>query len=155
MNGPNDKERTLAAFHEAGHAVARLWRGDPSPPLVEIGGDGAGETHGTGATIRLDPFGVAVVALAGPLAEQRGGGYNEPLASPDCDYAPWQHDLTMVRWVVAEHKVNFEHAVREAGWALDECWPVVAVVADRLIADGLVTGDWVQARAASLAHLSG
>ena len=66
--------RQLAAVHEAGHVVARVVRGLPLPPLVEIREDGTGETHGTGEQVRFDPFGSAVVALAGYVAEHRASG---------------------------------------------------------------------------------
>jgi ATP-dependent Zn protease len=69
------KRQKQVAYHEAAHAVARVYVGAPCAP-VEINGN-AGMTHGTGEQWRSSSAGQyaawdhALVTLAGPFAEGR------------------------------------------------------------------------------------
>lgn len=68
----HERKRALvkahAAYHEAGHAVARIYVGSAATD-VEIYSDGTGISHGTGESA-LSPV-YLVVYLAGPFAEAR------------------------------------------------------------------------------------
>jgi len=60
--------RRFAAFHESGHAVMRIVRLGAAT-AIDIGADGSGYSHGTGASICITDK--IEIALAGPLAESR------------------------------------------------------------------------------------
>ncbi len=132
--------RQLAAVHEAGHVVARVVRGLPLPPLVEIREDGTGETHGTGEQVRFDPFGSAVVALAGYVAEHRASGCRyewTPIAAALSDPGS---DADLVRCLVRDHRITVEHAQAQAESIVDDYWPQVAAIAEALVTapDGIL-----------------
>ncbi len=61
-------QRRFAAFHESGHAVMRIVRLGAAT-AIDIGADGSGYAHGTGASICITDK--IEIALAGPLAESR------------------------------------------------------------------------------------
>ena len=61
-------QRRFAAFHESGHAVMRIVRLGAAT-AIDIGADGSGYSHGTGASICITDK--IEIALAGPLAESR------------------------------------------------------------------------------------
>lgn len=70
---PRNPQRRYAAYHEAGHAVARACIGRPSLP-VEIHDNGTGLTHGNAETLEVTQYEVwdeLVFALAGDFAEAR------------------------------------------------------------------------------------
>jgi hypothetical protein len=145
-----DQQRTLAAYHEAGHAIARLWRGLPPAPLVEIWNDGSGLTHGTGHLLpRWDAFGIAVVTLAGDVAEHLSEG--RPYAWDDeglvaGDLPEDSGDFAQVLQLVEDYAVIPEHAADQAVLALTLYWPVVEQTARRLLDHGFVPGGWIAAR---------
>jgi hypothetical protein len=61
-------QRRFAAFHESGHAVMRIVRLGAAT-AIDIGADGSGYSHGTGASIFITDK--IEIVLAGPLAESR------------------------------------------------------------------------------------
>lgn len=153
-----ERQRELAAYHEAGHAVARLWRGYPPSPLVEIADDGTGITHGTGQRYqRWDAYGVAVVTLAGYVAEwmcvgQRYTWDDEGITPEELidlsdllgeDFARGDRATTIN--LVHDHHVIPKHAVDEAESCLTIYWTVVEKIASTLITSGSVQGDLIVA----------
>ena len=68
VKGDAESPRRWAAFHEAGHAVMRIVR-HGAATAIDVSDDGSGNSHGTGASIRVTDK--IEIALAGPLAEAR------------------------------------------------------------------------------------
>ena len=140
-------QRTLAAFHEAGHVVARAWRGLPPAP-VEIDDDGGGMAHGFGERVRFDAYGLVVVALAGPMSEHRYAG--RPF-DPET-YVEWDGwadddgddgDGALIGRMVREHGASVEHAQREVEMIFAEHWDAVSDVAHALVERGHLSADEV------------
>lgn len=74
MTDVDTEQRRLAAFHEAGHAIAAVSRGGSSLRSVNLG-----TTHGEGLTLfRAKGFDAGFIAYAGPWAEARTQWGDEP-----------------------------------------------------------------------------
>ncbi|MGY1697374.1 hypothetical protein ACI780_20945 [Geodermatophilus sp. SYSU D00814] len=149
-------DRELAAWHEAGHAVAAVMRGDSR--LITVG---LGDRHGEGTTWRRGaawdgPF----VAYAGPWAEARRTWGDRDLEDEDDDGLTFDDYLLGVLLEQRDDAAVLDAASLEARatglapernrqtemvWRmeLERVWPTIAAVSKALLAGATVTHEHV------------
>ena len=164
--------RTLAAYHEAGHAVAALMRGGSSLLSVTLS-----DTHGAGITWhRSHVWDQAFIAYAGPWAESRYQWGDRPQDDLDddgftfddvlggCLLSGGADDANVIDQGLSVDSIAAEMGVqadapgiadqlqqiataRESVWQIElqQAWPAIYGVAARLIAGATVTSDEVDA----------
>jgi hypothetical protein len=103
-----DRALECVAYHEAAHAVARIYCGFGATD-TEINSDGSGTSHGTGGCA-LDPT-YLVVLLAGPCAEARVAGQSRMAVlfsggGKDDWAALRQHPLYSAKALIAQKETN-------------------------------------------------
>lgn len=167
-----DPVRILTAFHEAGHTVAALMRGDSSLLSVSLS-----DTPGEGITWhRSQVWDQAFIAYAGPWAEARHEWGDRPLDDLDddgctfdevlagCMLAGGAGDAPIIdqglspEGIAAELGADVDAegmaeqlreiaAARESVWQmeLERAWLAVCAVAPRLVAGETVTNAEVAA----------
>jgi hypothetical protein len=121
------------AYHESGHAVARLVHGAPFLS-VEIGEDGEGAVD-VGRHREYDRLRAAVRCLAGPLAEARFTG--QRLA--EVFEEGGRLDLAMARDALGGTGVDMEDAIEATVALMHEHWPAVRRLADVLAERGALS----------------
>lgn len=141
-------QRSIAATHEAGHAVAACMRGGSLLRSVHLG-----QTHGTGLTIlRGKVWDQPFFTWAGCWAEARLAWGAKPVELPylrydNADGVDWDDTLTGVFLSQPDdaEMVGVVDPRTEAVWCLEmeRAWPTVQTVADRLLAEGKITSRFV------------
>ncbi|WP_342129938.1 hypothetical protein [Hydrogenophaga sp. OTU3427] len=148
-----------AAFHEAGHAVARLHVGAPSTP-VEIDVSGAGLSHGTGESWKCRSDGqyaqwdLLTVLLAGPVAEARVRRRSLTAIL----FTSGQGDFLQINDVLAgliengfaSEKSGWERVESEVREIVRSEWAAIEAVALALLEKGVLTGAEVEACCAAV-----
>jgi hypothetical protein len=121
----------VSAFHEAGHVCGYLKLGWKFG-TVKIWADGDGEVRGsvTSPAGRYDPFGKAICAVAGPVAE-------EHLTSVAVHDQPTSRtDLEMCRAALArvrlDPQLDEESVLPQARLLIEAEWPAIERVAAAL-----------------------
>jgi hypothetical protein len=151
-------ERELAAWHEAGHAVAAVMRGESRLKSVALDE----ERHGAGLTEHSSKsFDNAFIAFAGPWAEARYGWGDRPLDDDDDDGLYFDDHLFGVQMEQPADAAILESARAEARAAglppdsvwhteqvwqmeLERVWSAIAAVAGALRAGATVTHEGVE-----------
>jgi hypothetical protein len=128
--------RRLAAYHEAGHAIARLVSGNPVR-RVAIAEDGARDTyylaHRAYPTLLVD----AICCLAGPVAEAAAAG------RPVAEVLAGTADLDMARAALARdpYRTGLQTALALARQLVAEHAAAIDAVAGALLYRGALDGD--------------
>ena len=143
-----------AAYHEAGHAVARLWvGGEPMP--VEVRRDGTGLSHGSGQVWRTAGEGQyalwdrVLLCLAGPWAEARAvkrSGFATLMTYGADD---WREAQRYIGQIVQGRGASSERdawvrAERETRQFVGEAWPDIERVAEALRREGRLDAEGVR-----------
>jgi hypothetical protein len=122
-----------AAYHEAGHAVARVVLG-LGATRVEVERDGSGTTHGTHAIYRDHGALIARIqmALAGPVAEARYAhrALSEILAGPGSGDLASAEDMLDALGLNAQHLEPFFRMTRTL---VLRWWDSISAVAQTLV----------------------
>ncbi len=151
--------RTLAAYHEAGHAIAGCMRGSILRSIA------LGEEDGSGLTVHRETAGGnPFTSYAGPWAEARHIWGDRPAAEEDEEYLVFGDHLFAVflgtgaeDWAAAsEHFAELAglaamlppeitagdlERITEQVWAreLEAVWPAIELIATRLLAGAEIT----------------
>jgi hypothetical protein len=125
--------RRLSAYHEAGHAVARLVSGNPVRS-VAIAEDGAGSTHYLYRTPR--PMVDAVCCLAGPTVEAAIS--NRPLAK--VLFGTTDLDMALMALRQDTSRTGLRTAVHLATFLVREHTAAIDAVAQALLTRGALDG---------------
>jgi hypothetical protein len=137
-----------AAFHEAGHAVARIYVG-AAPTATEINVLGGGLSHGTGLIWNTPGGGqyaiwdFLIVLLAGPFAEARMRRQSKTwmlLSAGRDDYAEAQRQIMwLIKHRFTESTVTgWARAEEETRIFLRSSWPEITKVAALLLEAGRI-----------------
>jgi hypothetical protein len=127
-------DRRAAAYHEAGHVIARLTHG-LTFDRAYICADGTGLVE-IGLGPRGEPFGGAVRALAGPIAEWVLSDYQTPLGQILNDQAKTDFEHARAALAVIGADQKFGEAVDIAHQLITWAWPGVVAIAGVLAAEG-------------------
>jgi hypothetical protein len=137
-------DRALAAYHEAGHAVARLVSGNPVRGIT-LAEDGTGGTRYLYRRGCLTPITDAICCLAGPVAEAAAAG--RPLAEVLAG-GEGSADLDMARAALAQDasRTTLGTAAALAADLVREHAAAVKAVANALLdRGGVLDGDTLAA----------
>jgi hypothetical protein len=134
-----------SAFHEAAHAVARLYVGARATD-VEIRNDGSGLSHGTGELWEAGYgqyalWNFLLYALAGPYAEARVSHRDRVLVMFTRGAEDYRATQEPIAWLVARgyaatERAAWRHAESETLVFLRERWPAITRVAAALLKSG-------------------
>jgi hypothetical protein len=130
-DAPLTRDHRAAAHHEAGHAVARLVHG-LSFERAFINDDGTGAVV-VGHSRAGAPWGGAIRALAGPIAEAHHTG--QPVAEMLADLNSGE-DFRQAQAALAAAGREMAEALAVAEYLVDECWPAIVAIAAVLEAKG-------------------
>lgn len=155
-------DRTMTAYHEAGHAVASVMRGGSELRSTAIT---AGHPDHRGLTLhRSAPWDVAFIAWAGPWAQARAAWGDLPLDGEDDDWLTFDDYIGGAflagghedAQAIAASRGQLEawglpadlalHVSTERTWSLelDRVWPAVDAVAGWLMEGRTVTDELVR-----------
>ena len=134
-----------SAFHEAAHAVARLYVGARATD-VEIRNDGSGLSHGTGELWaaghgQYASWNLLLYTLAGPYAEARVSHRDRVLVMFTRGADDYRAAQESIAWLVARGYVATERAAwgraeSETLMLLRDRWPAITRVAAALLSSG-------------------
>lgn len=150
-----------AAFHEAGHAVARIHVGF-SATLTEVYADGSGMSHAQDGGIcnggsQYPVWNMLVVLLAGPWAEARYRKKGSLWVLSTTGKVDWRDAVRLMDWLTehgfaADRNEAFERAEAETREMLKSRWNAIGRVAAALLQHRKLTADQVDALTREPAH---
>jgi hypothetical protein len=148
------RRRRCAAFHEAAHAVARLFIGAPLTS-VEINDRGGGFAHGKlgrrwiARRWPLRGWDLVLCAMAGPCAEARVSHRSVVQVVLRAGLDDLEQTKLPVMWLVAHGYARDPDTAWTAGcrrtrWFLSQRWAAIERVAEALLRRGRLSGRQVR-----------
>lgn len=147
------------AYHEAGHAVARIHVG-AGATAVEIRPDGSGFCHGTGQPMLIvdgasqeAAYNVILIFAAGPHAEARASRKSAAVTMLTSGSDDWKQIEPQIDWLIARRfaqdsgraQSRMRQHLRQF---FKQRWPAIERVAAALLQKRFLSADEVRALAA-------
>ena len=138
------------AYHEAGHAVARVYVG-AQPTAVETRADGGGTSYGTSQQWESSRKGqyaawdLVLYSLAGPRAEARISRTAYVVIVLTSGREDYESAKPVIRWLIQHgfadgEKAAWHRAEEEVRQFMRTHWPHICRVADALMSRGRLEG---------------